>query len=257
MAALTPGRRILPGLRRDGTHRTPSAESRGSPGRALAVAHRGDPYRYRENTLPSLRSALREGADAVEIDVRLTRDGRPVLLHDATLKRLWGHDRALADVDAAELAALTDGGVPTLAEALDTLDPSASTRILVDLPAPAAAPAVVAEVRAAGAADRAYYCGGTRAALAVRAADPGAEIALTWATVAGPRPALLDDVRPRWLNLRFGLIDEGLVGAAHARGLLVSAWTADTRRTMARLLRSGVDAVTTNRIGVLRRVVDG
>ena len=48
-----------------------------------AVGHRGDPYRVRENTLASLRSALEQGADAVEIDVRLTRDGVPVLLHDA------------------------------------------------------------------------------------------------------------------------------------------------------------------------------
>ena len=47
-----------------------------------AVAHRGDPYRVRENTIDSLRSALDRGADAVEIDVRLTRDGVPVLLHD-------------------------------------------------------------------------------------------------------------------------------------------------------------------------------
>lgn len=63
-----------------------------------AVAHRGDPYRVRENTLPSLRSAIGRGADAVEIDVRLTRDGVPVLLHDATLDRLWDHDRPLASL---------------------------------------------------------------------------------------------------------------------------------------------------------------
>uniref|UniRef100_UPI00061DC290 glycerophosphodiester phosphodiesterase family protein n=1 Tax=Kitasatospora aureofaciens TaxID=1894 RepID=UPI00061DC290 len=39
----------------------------------LAVAHRGDPYRHRENTLPSVESALAAGADAVEVDVQLTR----------------------------------------------------------------------------------------------------------------------------------------------------------------------------------------
>ncbi len=83
-----------------------------------AVAHRGDPYVHRENTLPSIRSALRAGAGAVEIDVRLTRDGVPVLLHDATLGRLWHRERALASLTAAEVRALTGGGVPTLAEAL-------------------------------------------------------------------------------------------------------------------------------------------
>lgn len=66
-----------------------------TPRALTAVAHRGDPYRHRENTLDSLRSALERGADAVETDVRLTRDGVPVLLHDETLKRLWQHDRPL------------------------------------------------------------------------------------------------------------------------------------------------------------------
>ncbi|MDF3149631.1 glycerophosphodiester phosphodiesterase family protein, partial [Streptomyces sp. T21Q-yed] len=83
-----------------------------------AVAHRGDPYRVRENTLDSLRSALHMGADAVEIDVRLTKDGVPVLLHDETLKRLWEQDRPLLALSAAEVRGLTAGGVPTLEEAL-------------------------------------------------------------------------------------------------------------------------------------------
>ena len=48
-----------------------------------AVAHRGAPYRHRENTLDSLRAGLELGADAVEFDVQTTRDGVPVLLHDA------------------------------------------------------------------------------------------------------------------------------------------------------------------------------
>lgn len=61
--------------------------------RVTVVAHRGDPYVHRENTLPSVRSALHKGADVVEVDVRLTRDGVPVLLHDATLERLWGARR--------------------------------------------------------------------------------------------------------------------------------------------------------------------
>lgn len=80
--------------------------------RVTAVAHRGDPYLAREHAaLDPLRP--RTGADAVEIDVRVTRDGVPVLLHDATLERLWGHDRRLEGIDHAELKELTGGGVPT------------------------------------------------------------------------------------------------------------------------------------------------
>ncbi|WP_432137947.1 MULTISPECIES: glycerophosphodiester phosphodiesterase [unclassified Streptomyces] len=216
-----------------------------------AVAHRGDPYRFRENTLDSLRSALRLGADAVEVDVRLTRDGVPVLLHDAGLKRLWAHDRPLSALSAAEVRGLTGGAVPTLAEALAATD---GTRMMIDLPGTRelrAARRVVDVVRDAGAADRVYYCAGAEAMLAVRGADPSAEIALTRTTVAPPRPVLLDAVRPRWLNFRWSLVDRALAARVHRDGRLLSVWTPDTRRTMRRLIDLGVDSITTNRVDVL------
>lgn len=213
-----------------------------------AVAHRGDPYVCRENTLASVRSAVLAGAGAVEIDVRLTQDGVPMLLHDATLKRLWGHDRPLAALTGGEVRRLTDGGVPFLRDALAAAD---STRIMIDLPDAAAAHCAVTEVHESGAADRVYYSGALAALHAVRREDPDAEIALTWTTLTPPRPTLLADLRPRWLNYRFGLVSPELVARNHADGLLVSAWTADTRRSMARLLRAGVDSITTNRIGAL------
>lgn len=219
-----------------------------------AVAHRGDPYRFRENTIDSLRSALDRGADAVEFDVRLTRDGVPVLLHDATLKRLWGQDLPLASLSAAEVRGLTAGGVPTLAEALAATD---GVRVMIDLPGaaePRSARRVVDAVREAGAADRAYYCADATAMLAVRAADPSAEIALTRTSVAPVRPVLLAAVKPRWLNYRFSLVDAALADRVHDGGHLLSVWTPDTRRSMRRLIGLGVDSITTNRIDALTAV---
>ncbi|MFI0086171.1 glycerophosphodiester phosphodiesterase [Streptomyces bobili] len=216
-----------------------------------AVAHRGDPYRVRENTLDSLRSALDQGADAVEIDVRLTRDGVPVLLHDETLKRLWERDRPLLSLSAAEVRGLTEGGVPTLAEALAVTE---GCRVMLDLPGTRevrTARRVVDAVREAGAADRVYYCADATAMLAVRAADPSAEIAMTWTTLAPPRPVLLAAVGPRWLNYRFSLVDRDLAARVHREGRLLSVWTPDTRRSMRRLIDVGVDSITTNRIDVL------
>ncbi|MFJ4576129.1 glycerophosphodiester phosphodiesterase [Streptomyces sp. NPDC088846] len=219
-----------------------------------AVAHRGDPYRVRENTLLSIRSALDRGADAVEIDVRVTRDGVPVLLHDATLGRLWGHDLRLDRLTHEELTGLTAGGVPTLRDALLA---AGSHRVMVDLPGStdASVRETVAVVRECGAGERVYYCAGSEAMLRVRAADPSAEIALTRTTLAPPRAALLDAVRPRWLNYRFGLVDRELTDRLHRDGLLVSVWTADTKRTMRRLVRQGVDSITTNRVDALRDVL--
>ncbi|MFI7366179.1 glycerophosphodiester phosphodiesterase [Streptomyces sp. NPDC050149] len=219
-----------------------------------AVAHRGDPYRVRENTLLSIRSALERGADAVEIDVRVTRDGVPVLLHDATLERLWGHDVRLDRLTHQELTERTEGAVPTLREALLV---AGAHRLMVDLPGSTADSVrrTVGVVRECGAGERAYYCAGPEAMLRVRAADPSAEIAMTWTTLAPPRAALLDAVRPRWLNYRFGLVSRELTDRNHRDGLLVSAWTADTGRTMRRLIRQGVDSITTNRIDVLHKMI--
>ncbi|WP_093697674.1 glycerophosphodiester phosphodiesterase [Streptomyces sp. 2231.1] len=222
-----------------------------------AVAHRGDPYRFRENTIPSLRSALDQGADAVEVDVRLTRDGVPVLLHDATLERLWRHDRPLLALSAEEVRGLTAGGVPTLAEALAA---TGDSRMMLDLCGRVdrrIADRVVDVVRQTGAQDRVYYCAGAEAMLAVRAADPGAEIALTWTSLAPPRAAVLDAVRPRWLNYRFSLVNRELTARVHRGGRLLSVWTPDTRRAMRRLLDLGVDSITTNRIDALEALRDG
>ncbi|MEU6888489.1 glycerophosphodiester phosphodiesterase [Streptomyces viridosporus] len=216
-----------------------------------AVAHRGDPYRVRENTLASLRSALRRGADAVEIDVRLTRDGVPVLLHDETLLRLWEHDRPLPSLSWDEVRDVTGGGVPALSDALAATDGS---RVMIDLPGTPdvrAAHRIVDVVRACGAQDRVSYCADAPAMLAVRAADPSAEIALTRTTLAPPRAGLLEVIRPRWLNYRFSLVDRALADRVHRGGHLLSVWTPDTRRSMRRLLALGADSITTNRIDVL------
>ncbi|MEN2422244.1 glycerophosphodiester phosphodiesterase [Streptomyces rimosus] len=216
------------------------------------IGHRGAPYEARENTLASLRAALEAGADAVEIDVRLTADRVPVLLHDATLERLWGHDRPLSSLTYGQAAELTAGGVPTLRDALALTAKYPSARALIDLPDPAAASAAVTEVRESDAEARAYYCGGGLSMLAVRAADPAAELALSWCRTAPPRPELLARVRPRWLNYHFGLVNRDLVEWAHGDGYLFAAWTTDTPRATRCLKRAGVDAVTTNRVAAIR-----
>jgi len=226
------------------------------PPSVACVAHRGDPYHHRENTLPSVASALRKGADVVEVDVRLTADGVPVLLHDPTLERLWEHPVPVAELTHDELAELTEGGVPTLADALATLlAHGGDARMLLDLTRSDQAAAAHAAVREAGAAERVYYCGELGAMREVRGLDPSAEIAMTWKTSLRPAESLLAELAPRWLNLRFPLADPATVAWARDHNLLVAVWTADWEHSMSRLIRTGVDAITSNRLTALRRVV--
>lgn len=225
---------------------------------ALAVAHRGDPYRHRENTLPSIVSAIAAGADLVEVDVQLSRDGVPVLLHDPTLERLWADPRPVARLTVDQLAELgsPDVRIPTLAEALKTIVDGPGARLLIDLDEPGPAAATWATVTDLGAEDHVAFCGPVAAMAAIRELAPQTRIALTWKQPRLPGRTVLDDLRPHYLNPPFGLVNDRLVREARDAGLAVSTWTVDTRWTMRRVLKAQVASVTSNRISVLRSVID-
>lgn len=103
-------------------------ERSGWDGRFLVIAHRGNSVVYPENTLPAIESAFEVGADVVEIDVRLTRDGVPVVFHSETLERTTNGRGRVLDHTLKEIKALDAGGwkhsrfagvsVPTLEEAV-------------------------------------------------------------------------------------------------------------------------------------------
>jgi glycerophosphoryl diester phosphodiesterase len=102
------------------------------PDARLVIGHRGDSAHAPENTLESLKQAVELGADAVEFDVRATRDGVVVLMHDATLERTTSGNGRLSDVDYGEVKALNaargnpawtgkSAAVPMLEHVLDAL----------------------------------------------------------------------------------------------------------------------------------------
>jgi glycerophosphoryl diester phosphodiesterase len=74
--------------------------------RPLVVGHRGVQTLHQENTLSGFRRAVALGLDAIELDVRVTRDGHAVVFHDASLERLTGVRRAISDLTWDEVAAL-------------------------------------------------------------------------------------------------------------------------------------------------------
>ena len=78
------------------------------------IGHRGAPSYAPENTLESFREARKRGAQWVEIDVKLTADSVPIVMHDSSLKRTTGVDRLAAQTAAADLPK----GVPTFEQAI-------------------------------------------------------------------------------------------------------------------------------------------
>jgi glycerophosphoryl diester phosphodiesterase len=217
----------------------------------IAIAHRGDPVAARENTLPAFTSAVREGADMIELDLRRTRDGEIVVLHDATLSRLWGDERTLADLDLAEVRQLGSGQmrIPTFRQVLHDID----VPIMVDLNAETVDGALD-EVRQADAMARALFVTGNVGALRrLRHRSPDARIGLTWVEQALPPPALLQELGAEYWNPMFRLVTPDRVAEVHRLGLKVSTWTVDKPRHMARVVAAGVDAIVSNQIRQLRQ----
>ncbi|MDI6097520.1 glycerophosphodiester phosphodiesterase family protein [Actinoplanes sp. NEAU-A12] len=110
------------------------------------VAHRGYSTVAPENTLPAFAAALRAGATLVEFDVRVTRDGVPVVIHDRTVNRTTNGSGRVWDLTADEIATLDAGSwfgagftglrVPTLSETLDLLA-AGPAELLVEIKPPA------------------------------------------------------------------------------------------------------------------------
>lgn len=75
----------------------------------LILGHRGSSAIAPENTLAAFSQALLDGADGIEFDVRLSRDGVPVVIHDATLKRTGRIDQPVSELTAAQLQQIDVG----------------------------------------------------------------------------------------------------------------------------------------------------
>ncbi|MEU5273955.1 glycerophosphodiester phosphodiesterase family protein, partial [Streptomyces hygroscopicus] len=109
--------------------------SAASCARTYAIGHRGAPEIAPENTTASLEAAADRGADWVETDVQFTKDGHPILMHDATVDRMTDGTGRVDQLTADEISRLTvkgGGHVPTLEEALASLK-SRAARLLLEI----------------------------------------------------------------------------------------------------------------------------
>lgn len=116
----------------------------GWPAPLEIVAHRGASHDAPENTLPAVLLGWVSGAEAVEIDVHQTLDGRIVAIHDADTHRVTGHRGEVAQMTLEELRELDAGawkgdrwrgtGIPTLREVLETVPPGRTLVVEVKCP---------------------------------------------------------------------------------------------------------------------------
>lgn len=95
--------------------------------RVILAAHRGDRANYPENTIAAFKSALLLGADMIETDIRMTKDGELVLIHDRSTLRTSGIDKNVDECTLEELRKIDVGSgerVPTVREFLELIKDS-------------------------------------------------------------------------------------------------------------------------------------
>jgi glycerophosphoryl diester phosphodiesterase len=91
-------------------------------GQVVAISHRGEHLHHPENTMPAFEEAVRVHADYIEVDVRTTKDGKLVLMHDGSVNRTTNGEGDVAQMTFDEIRALDAGGgakVPGFDEVLD------------------------------------------------------------------------------------------------------------------------------------------
>jgi glycerophosphoryl diester phosphodiesterase len=232
-------------------------------GGPIAFAHRGAAPDGLENTLAAVDRVVALGFGYLETDVRATRDGVAVLMHDARLNRTTDRSGAIADLPWSEVARARVGGrepVPRLDELLGSYP---QLRVNLDVKAPSSVGPLVDAVRRAGAIDR--VCIGSFHDRLIPAVQAGLGDGLC--TSLGPRGILAlrlgrlrrttagcAQVPPGFGPIR--VIDPRFLSIAHGLGLAVHAWTINNTAVMDRLLDLGVDGIMTDDAPGLRAVLE-
>ncbi len=226
-------------------------------------AHRGARRVAPENTLPAFAAALEMGADGIELDVHLSRDGQLVVIHDFTLDKTTSARGLVTEYSAADLAALDAGshfspdfanvGIPTLVDVLDLIGDACRINIEIKSMDPEGGPAVeplAALLRARGLYDQVIVSSFNPVALIkMRWVEPRVRLGLLYEASLPPhlRYAWFTSIMaPEAIHPYAPLVTEDEMQWARARGLEVNVWTVNAVDEARRLADLGVDALITD-----------
>lgn len=243
----------------------------------LIIGHRGASAIAPENTMAAFREAIAVGSDGIEFDVRLTRDGVPVVIHDSSLNRTAGLPQRIADLSWSELKNVDVGSwfarkknlppgsfanesVPSLDE-LFTLFESNNLTLCLEMKCDSLAEyAPLAEaccrlIEEHGLKDRVIVECFKLAALGIlKRLDAEIKTAALFEPSFSTPSVLLDQsvitqataVGASYLALHYRLARQSLVDKAKLAGLKVALWTVDDPAWIERAQAMGIEALITN-----------
>lgn len=234
------------------------------PQMPLVLAHRGASFDAPENTVAAFLLARRQGADGIELDTTLSRDGVPVVIHDLMLDNTTDGSGPVHDMDLRALKALDAGShfdvefrgerIPTLDEALETV--GLDMTINIELKTTTWRPegleqAVLRIIRHHGASSQVIISSFNPFALR-RFRALASDIPIGYLYAPDEPPYL----RHGWLMLglphqarhpHHSMIDARYMAWARKNGYRVHTWTVDEPDRIRELRDLGVDAIITNR----------
>lgn len=225
-------------------------------------AHRGASGYAPENTLEAFLLAIEQGADGIELDVQLSKDGVPVVIHDETVDRVTGQSGFVKDFTLQELkemvvlrerfAKYRDARIPTLREVLDAVR-SSGIAVNIELKTgiywyPEIEKKVAAIVEETGMKDRVIYSSFNHYSVQkLKSIVPDAETAYLFSDVIlrvddYAAKSGVDGLHPAVYHVKMAeFLSEYL-----ASGLKTRVWTVNERADMQQLIDAGVTAVITN-----------
>jgi len=257
---------------------TPTPTTARAP--VLVTAHRGGANLAPENTLAAFHKGIAVGADVIELDLHLSKDGELIVSHDADVSRTSnGSGRirtlTLAEIKQFNAAARFPGGwpqpetFPTLREVIDLAKGKVDMELEIKVPAEGRYPGIEAKVaqlcQETGMTDHVVVISFDRDTIrTVKAADSRLHTGFLVSAATVPlegraSPQALADLAvaagASALGVSRDYLKPEIVQAAHAAGLKVSVWTVDDPAEMRRYIQMGVDRITSNRPDLLRAEV--
>ena len=235
------------------------------PGRRLVIAHRGASAEAPENTLESFRLGLAQGAEALELDVRLSADGIPVVIHDPTIDRTTNGTGTVAELTVDQLQRADAGGGARIPALRDVLEAFPTIPILLEVKAAEAQAAVAAEIDRAGARDRVVIASFQHRALEKLRGGPyliGADrrdvtalytLGRLHLETAAPR-CLCYAVPWRWKG-KLEVPRPWFIAAAHRQKRPVHVWTVDDPEIVDVLWQRGACGIITNKPGLMKHAL--
>lgn len=220
----------------------------------LRIGHRGARTYAPENTITSFKKALEIGVDAIELDVRKTKDNQLVVIHDDDVKRTTDGEGLVCELTLKEIKCFSvEGGekIPTFEEALDFLDKK--VKVFVELKEEGIEKQVLFAVYERGLEKNVVITSFLEDALKkVRELDDKVETGLIYAKHKNPLKAALG-LKANYLVALYRFVHTANVEKAHENGLKVVVWTINTPEEVEAYVKKGVDGIASDKPDILMK----